>query len=72
MNLAFFGIVVNAAGSVVLVFTPLVAAYGGPIKPAHISWWRVGWGCCSLVSCFRQSQLIIASRRRRTFERRVY
>jgi hypothetical protein len=44
MNLAFVGILVNAIGSLVLIFTPLVAGYGGPIFPSHVSWWRIGWG----------------------------
>lgn len=43
-NLSFLGIVVNAVGSLVLVFTPLVAGYCGPIKPISVRWWSIGWG----------------------------
>jgi hypothetical protein len=43
-NLTFVGIVVNAVGSLVLVFTPLRAGYGGPITPAYGLLWNIGWG----------------------------
>ena len=43
MNLAFWGTVMNAVGSLVIVFTPLVTAYGGPVHPSRILQWRSGW-----------------------------
>jgi hypothetical protein len=43
MSLSFWGTLLNAVGSVVLVFTPLAAAYGGPVRAVKLWRWRVGW-----------------------------
>ena len=43
MWLSFCGMVLNTLGSLVIVFTPLIAGYGGPVFPARLWQWRLGW-----------------------------
>lgn len=43
MNLSFWGTIVNAVGSTIIVFTPLGLGYGSPVSPAQVWLWSTGW-----------------------------
>lgn len=42
--LNFFGIVLSAIGSAILIFMRWVSPYSAPPRPAHPWMWRTGWG----------------------------
>ena len=37
------GLILNMVGVIILGFTPMVAGFGGDIKPIKTSWYIIGW-----------------------------
>jgi hypothetical protein len=42
--LTFWGIVLNGAGSAILIFSPMVSPFGVANRPKYPSIWKLGWG----------------------------